>query len=639
MIHYNYLIRISLLVLMFTFFLTGCGGGGDGEVPVDSNNISPNVNGNNTNTPPESDFLDTYEPLRKYYVDFAGGDDLQLGTSADTAWEHAPGDPDAAGNAQTTLQPGDMVLFKGGVIYKGSIVINAGGTSTDPIVYKGNGWGVERAIIDGSESLSNWVRCTSAVGCGGNSNWLNIYHTTAPVGTTALTSNLYQDENMLFVSQHPNPPDPFFMDNHSSYQLVSGLTATTATDTWFAGIGGGELIGSYAYVWRSSNEVDFRKITAFSVAENRITFDVLGAAPYSQTDRFKLAIANNLNDSVLDKAGEYYFDESSRQVYLWPLGSIDPNTAEVTISVRSTSFNIGSHSNIAIDGFRIQKGIGTAIRTNSSSESGIILKNNEIIKWRNDAFGNLISLLNVTSALIKDNYLTLNSRLRGIAVSGDSIKIQNNRLIKLGRTPIFYAGGNHGEILDNYIDESTGVHSNGISVYLGATDILLARNRVFNSNVPFTFQNVHDLRIINNIFHGNGNNQSMACWSGNSSNVIIKHNNLLSGNSWGGGFYNQQGLINGLVIKNNIIDGMDAMQGDISHNIYTRTQSSPLGTGEFIVTAIDTIFLGPSNHDYQLLSDSPAINTGIDVNILEDIDQKERPVGSAPDIGAYEYSF
>lgn len=131
----------------------------------------------------------------------------------------------------------------------------------------------------------------------------------------------------------------------------------------------------------------------------------------------------------------------------------------------------------------------------------------------------------------------------------------------------------------------------------------------------------------------------MACWSGNSSNVVIKHNNLLAGNSWGGGFYNQQGNITGLEIKNNIIDGMDAMQGDISHNIYTRTQSSPLGTGEFIVTSIDFIFLDPSNHDYQLLSGSPAIDKGTDVNILEDIVLKKRPVGLAPNIGAYEDSL
>lgn len=71
-------------------------------------------------------------------MNFAGGDDLQPGTSPATSWEHAPGDPDSVGNADQALQPGDMVLFKGGVSYKGTIAINADGNSTDPI-YKGNG--------------------------------------------------------------------------------------------------------------------------------------------------------------------------------------------------------------------------------------------------------------------------------------------------------------------------------------------------------------------------------------------------------------------------------------------------------------------------------------------------------------------
>jgi len=632
MINYTYLTRFTFLLLIFTVFLTACGGG-------DNNQSSQTLISNSVDSVSASDFLDTYVPLRKYYVDYSGGDDLQLGTSTGTAWKHAPGDPNAIGNAKITLQSGDMVLFKGGVSYKGTIIINANGASTDPIIYKGNGWGVERAVIDGSESLSNWIQCASAADCGGNSNWVNIYHTAAPAGTTALTSNLYQGNEMLFVSQHPNPTDPFFMDNHDNYKLVSGLTSTTATDSWFVNIGGDELIGSYAFVWRSSNEVDFRKITAFSLANNRITFNALGASPYTQTDRFKLAIANNINDSVLDKAGEYYFDESSREVYLWPLGSIDPDTSEITISVRSTSFNIGSYSNIAIEGFRIQKGIGTAIKTNYAKVSGITIKNNEVIKWRNETYNDLISIRDVTSALIKDNYLALNARLRGFQVSGDNIIIQNNRLIKLGRTPIGYMGGNHGKIIDNYIEASTGVHSNGISIYLGATDILVARNKVFNSNIPITFQDAHDLRIINNIFHGNGKDTSMACWAGSSSTVSIKHNNLLSGNSWGGGFYNQQGVINGLEIKNNIIDGMDAMQGDISNNIYTRDFNKPLGTGEVIVTDINSIFLDASNHQYQLLPTSPAIDMGTTVNVLDDITRKKRPAGTAPDIGAYEYSL
>lgn len=601
------------------------------------NDASASENENTTGSPSDPDFLDDYEPLKKYYVNFAGGDDSQSGTSPDSAWKHAPGDPDAIGNAQITLQPGDMVLLKGGVLYKGTITINADGTSTDPIVYKGDGWGTEKAVIDGSEPLNNWVPCSSASDCGGNNNWANIYHITAPIETTALTSNLYQDDEMLFVSQHPNPPDPFFMDDINYYQLVSNLTRTTATDAWLADIGGEELIGSYAFVFRSTSEVDFKKITAYNASANKITFLELRSDPFSAADKRRLAIANNLNDLILDKEGEYYFDESAQKIYLWPLGGKNPNTTIITISVRSVSLNIGDHSHIAIDGFKIQKGIGTALKASGGSD--ITLKNNEVSKWRKEKFGDLISILNVNSALIKDNYLTLNARLRGFQVSGDNIIVKNNRLIKLGRTPIaFFGDAKHVQILENYIYENKGMHSNGISIYGTSSDVLIARNKVFDSKNPLTFSGVSNFKVINNIFHGGNENPSMACWNGSTcSAVIIKHNLLLAGNSWGGGFFTQGGDIEGLVIKNNIIDGMADYPGSISHNIYTRTRS-PLGTGEFVITNLTSIFVDPSNHDYRLRADSPAIDAGTNADVMDDIERNVRPIGSAPDIGAYEYS-
>lgn len=91
-----------------------------------------------------------------YYVDFAGGDDTADGRSQGTAWKHSPGDPSATGAAAAAkLAPGDVVLFKGGVDYKGSVSIAASGTSGSPIIYDGNSrgtWGSGLAIIDGEET-------------------------------------------------------------------------------------------------------------------------------------------------------------------------------------------------------------------------------------------------------------------------------------------------------------------------------------------------------------------------------------------------------------------------------------------------------------------------------------------------------
>ena len=88
-----------------------------------------------------------------YYVDFAAGADANPGTSPSSPWKHAPGDPAATGvPANTTLRPGDTVVFRGSVAYNGTIFLDWSGVAGDPIVYDGNSagsFGDGRAILDG----------------------------------------------------------------------------------------------------------------------------------------------------------------------------------------------------------------------------------------------------------------------------------------------------------------------------------------------------------------------------------------------------------------------------------------------------------------------------------------------------------
>src|SRR5258707_309243 len=57
-----------------------------------------------------------------YYVDFASGNDASNGTSMSTPWKRSPGDGEATGNPRAkVLGPGDTVLFRGGVVYRGAI--------------------------------------------------------------------------------------------------------------------------------------------------------------------------------------------------------------------------------------------------------------------------------------------------------------------------------------------------------------------------------------------------------------------------------------------------------------------------------------------------------------------------------------
>lgn len=93
--------------------------------------------------------------MATYFVDFVGGDDTNNGTSSDTPWKHAPEDVNATDVADgTTLDDGDIVVFKGGVIYQGTVIHTQDGASGNVITFisgdvHSSPWGTGDAIIDG----------------------------------------------------------------------------------------------------------------------------------------------------------------------------------------------------------------------------------------------------------------------------------------------------------------------------------------------------------------------------------------------------------------------------------------------------------------------------------------------------------
>lgn len=87
-----------------------------------------------------------------YYVDYKCGNNSADGATKETAWKHAPGNDQATGiPAGTKLNAGDIVAFKGGVVYAGGLSLKSSGLTGAPIIYDGNGsgaYGNGRAVID-----------------------------------------------------------------------------------------------------------------------------------------------------------------------------------------------------------------------------------------------------------------------------------------------------------------------------------------------------------------------------------------------------------------------------------------------------------------------------------------------------------
>ncbi|MCX6899980.1 MAG: right-handed parallel beta-helix repeat-containing protein [Verrucomicrobia bacterium] len=153
---------VAYLVSLFALVLGACDNTGSSPVPVLGPGPDPGpapVGSATSSTTPASTPATpaTTPPVvvgnHAYYVDFENGADINNGLSTTSAWKHCPGDVNATGIPRSTpLSAGDVVTFKGGVHYCGTIHLVFNGTTTMPVTYNGNSsgnWGTGKAVIDG----------------------------------------------------------------------------------------------------------------------------------------------------------------------------------------------------------------------------------------------------------------------------------------------------------------------------------------------------------------------------------------------------------------------------------------------------------------------------------------------------------
>ncbi len=167
-----------------------------------------------------------YEHPQKaaWYIDYEGGNDAADGKTPGTAFKHCPGDPNAKDVAQSTeLSPGDVVLFKGGVEYRGTLNIRQSGTSDAPIILDGNTAGVfgkGPAILEGGDLVPSWRPASSLEEAGGNTRWSEILVADLPGTYSWKTINLASTTRVFPVAQEPNPSDTIFQENTADYYQV-----------------------------------------------------------------------------------------------------------------------------------------------------------------------------------------------------------------------------------------------------------------------------------------------------------------------------------------------------------------------------------------------------------------------------------
>lgn len=564
-----------------------------------------------------------------YYVDYSSGSDGNTGTSMTSAWKHAPGDPSATGNAGAkVLAAGDVVQFKGGVKYRGVISLTRSGAATQPIVYKGDGWGSGPAIMEGADPFSaTWTACASASACGDNPRFAEIYWAPAPAAYDDFETALFENDDFLWYSQGPNPGDPFYHDEIGDYYEVPfpqgsviqrqgsitdprHLTQTSST-FW----NGAHVVG-----WVTGNVIEIKPVTSFNPQADTLYHEAFANPPYDDRPG-RYSLMNHV--ALIDRAGEYSYDPTARRIYLWPRNGRHPSTNSYSFGVRDTAFGSDSAlSSVTIEGFYLTHfTLGVALSNTSSQR--VTVRKNQIKTFR--SHNRYAIFVNARDSVVEDNSVIDANRAVGILSSADNIVIQRNHVERTSRQGIWLMGASNSKVLNNTVTNIAGSHSNGISIYSESSNILISGNRILNVNSPLTYEASSDLTFTNNIIAPSG---QVSDWFGMSGTVAFYHNVFLGSN------FSISSSPN-YIFKNNIL--AQTPPGSHSYNIYVKSVGN-LQSGEQVVTDLNRLFVNPAVLDFSLKVDSPAVDAGTVVPVGADISGTARPLGAGFDIGAYEYN-
>lgn len=600
-----------------------------------------------------------------YYVDFEGGSDESSGTSERSPWKHCPADTQATGKAAACeLGAGDVVVFKGGVRYRGSITKSFSGDPENPIIYDGNtdgSFGEGPAIIDGSAALSDWTLCTSADEAGGNSEFANIWYTDIDYDGNWRGLSLLGSEMPMHVSQHPNPRDPMYQEHLGTFlraqmpmrregdrlMFSDPEHLSGKPDGYYTGMGlcfhGGHNMAIHVDV------LDFDGETQ-TITTNSFTDMVSKGKLYE--DGTVYSFFNSVK--IIDQPGEYALqriDEKTARVFAWPSEVRGGQPVDISRSNNNRGIALNDVEHVRVQGFSIERQGGPKAHGIIVNRSvGIEVVGCEISQVRGNAGFRANDSENIS---IADCYVHhLPGHTFGVFFRRcKNVEVIRTRIHKPTATALDFYTVTKGTVSQCEVSGFTGMHANGLTFYLGNRDLLIERNYVHSGNIPMTIKQAGNVIIRNNIFDGGNRNICIGMWSISDhekgywngpilQNVGIYNNIFIGGNKdsdWKCGiFSNMQNQPDGLVVKNNIIDGVHGkLRGDYAHNIYTRAVGDAyMGEGSAVVTDLKQLFVDPEKGDFRPAEGSPAIGAGVQVEVEDDFEGRPRS-SKPPTIGAY----
>lgn len=434
---------------------------------------------------------------RTYYVDFENGSDSNNGLSPETAWKRAPGDDGSTGVAKNlTLQPGDRVLFRGGVHYRGTMMPRAAGTSENPVIFDGGSWGTRPAVIDGSRALPGARKCANAAECFGNPHWKHLWR--IPLPSNALwTDWLFAGNRPLQPAQYPDVPLSM-ADDTDRYltvprahlkQLQAGIINHALPEGFDRGM-------PVLALWIQGNVI--AATPNISVAASGIRVDGGGwvnGSLYPYTDRDnKFALMNV--PAMVRRPGTYAMSARDGYAIAWPW---TPLQTDFSTGAGRYGINLARANHAVFRGFTFANYAGRAGNANTGiailsqmPSQGIVISNNIFRAAVNWANGRAIMSLMGASTTIDNNIFTELPWTSAIQIdhSAAPILIRCNQISNIGRTGIRLHNTANVHVDANFLTQIKSVHGNGITLYGDTRAGKVTNNVVVDTYRPLTMNGV-----------------------------------------------------------------------------------------------------------------------------------------------------
>lgn len=433
--------------------------------------------------------------------------------------------------------------------------------------------------------------------------------------------------------------------NTHGENLLRGADSMTFSDPAHLNQADANWYDGMTFALHAGNNTIFRlPIKAYAPATGTLTLPAFGQSQYAQT---AYCLFNSVR--LIDTPGEYSVESTDdpkiSRVYLWPRSVKSGQPENITRSSRAHGIQLNGASHVVVQNFTLLQQNKHALAASGPAEN-ITFINCELSQVRGYS---AVNASGINGILIDQLHVHDNpGHTKGIVLHTCSeAVVSHSRLIRNTSTALDYYACTDSRVVDNTVLENLGSHANGLTFYLGCRNILVERNRVAGGNIALTLQEGEGFVFRNNIFDGNHRTTVVGIWPGQPlKDVQFINNTIVRSNSdanYQVGLFSNSRKIEGLVVKNNIIDGLYSdhgvfQSGTFSNNLYTRmAKDNPAGTigsNERVETDLTKIFVAPEQGDFRLSPQSPAIGSGTNVNIVDDFSGKPRPDGPV-DIGAY----